>query len=83
MTLNSSGRTFRIGGAFPDDFFDDFMMQFSIVGITNPNRVKTTSPFTLSLYTSTGVLLLSDSTQTVTTTPGQLTCSLTPTVTDV
>lgn len=52
-------------------------------GITNPNRVKTTAVFTMSLYTSASVLTLTDSTQVVTTTPGSLTCSMVPTFTEV
>jgi hypothetical protein len=83
LTLSSSGRTFKINGAFPFDWADDFMMQFTISGIVNPNRVKTTGVFIMSLYDSAGVLQLTNNSQTMTTTAGILTCSMVPTNTEV
>lgn len=83
LTLNSSGRTFMIGGAFLVNSSDDFILQYTLSGITNPNRVKTTSTFTMGLYNSTGVQQLVDNAQTITTTAGVLTCSMVPTFTEV
>lgn len=83
ITLGSSSRTFTLSGAFPVDSADDFVLQYNLIGIVNPNRVLTTQVFTVEMVAPNSTVLFTDSTVTVSITAGLLTCSAVPDTTQV
>jgi hypothetical protein len=83
IQLSSSARTLRLDNAFPAASNDDFGLEYNIIGVINPNRAVTTQSFTVTLFSNTNVALFVDTSQSISVTPGVLTCTMVPDMTQV
>jgi hypothetical protein len=77
------GITGAMADAFPAASNDDFGLEYNLIGVINPNRAVTTQSFTVTLFSNTNVALFVDTSQSISVTPGVLTCTMVPDMTQV